>query len=309
MSSSGTGVSPENCKYLKIETKSNKRIIKMHFDSIGEVQLFLRDNPSRNKEVFPEFRSDKAAVEFAGPPLETAIEYCIGGYEEHYDQFLLFAKELETINRQFAKGHQTETSFVGQRPNVPAYVAGAPKTMYRTKRVEEKKAINIFMNVTYSIKETEKQIQYRGIIALNLIKILEQNNYIVNFRLFEITGVPGEVFICEVVLKKPGEQLNSRLCYYPLCGKGFVRRVLARIKESMPFKGKWGLGYGSVLGEQSAREHMHIGFNDLYIGTPTEMGIRGENIYEDADAFMEKLKLHDKIVLPSYKKEKESTTN
>lgn len=297
-------VSPENCKYLTIDRVDSTRIIKMHFDSIGEVQLFLRDNPKRNREVFTEFRSEKATVEFAGPPLNKAIEYCIGGYEERYDQFLHFAKELETINRQFAKGHQTETSFVGQRPNVPAYVAGAPKTMYRTKRVEEKKAINIFMNVTYSVKETEKQIQYRGIIALNLIKILEQNNYIVNFRLFEITGVPGEVFICEVVLKKPGEQLNSRLCYYPLCGKGFVRRVLARIKESMPFMGKWGLGYGSVLGKESAKRHMNIGPHDLYIGTPTEMGIRGENIYEDADAFMEKLNIQDKIVLPNYKKEK-----
>lgn len=298
-----SGVSPETCRFLKIETIDNARVLKMHFDSIGEVQYFLKDNPSRNETVFVEFKSEKASEEFAGPPLKQAIEYCIGGYEERYEQFLSFARELETINRQFARGRHTETSFVGQRPNVPAYVAGAPKTMYRTKRFEEKKVINIFMNITYSMSETEAQIQYRGIITLNLIRILEQNNYIVNFRLFEITNMRNEVFICEVVLKKPGEQLDSRLCYYPMCGKGFVRRVLARIKESMPFCQKWGLGYGSVLPEKTARRFMNIRENDLYIGTPTEMGISGKNIYEDADAFMEKLGLQDKIVLPSYKKE------
>ncbi len=264
----------------------------MTFDSIGEVQLFLSGNPDRNSEKFGDYKSETAEESFAGPPLQKAIEYCVCGYEERYQQFLEFARQLETVNRQLASDYYVEKSFVGQRPNVPAYVAGAPKTMYRTKRVKQKKAINLYMNVTCSSVETEDQ------------------NYIVNFRLFEISKFKNELFICEVNLKKPGEKLNARMCYYPMCGKGFVRRVIARIKESVPFNEYWGYSYGSVLDEESSKSVMNVGPNDIYIGTPTEMNVKGLNIYEDADAFLAKLGIEDKITLPKYvSDEKEEVGN
>ena len=115
--------------------------------------------------------------------------------------------------------------------------------------------------------------------------------------------VREEVFICEVVLKKPGDKLDYRRCYYPMCGKGFVRRVLARIKESMPFTANWGFSYGTVLNEEKARTLMNISDNDIYIGSPTDMNIKGHNLYEDTDAFLAKLGLGDKIVIPSYLEE------
>lgn len=306
MAASG-GVTPSDCRYLSIEKIENATIVyKMHFNSVGEVQLFLRDDPPRNVAIFPEYKSETADPTFAGPKLEQAIAYCIGGYEERYDQFLEFAHQLETINTRFATGRQVEKSFVGQRPNVPAYVAGAPKTMYRTKRAVEKKVINIYMNVTYPAGASEEQIQYRGIITLNLIRILERNDYIVNFRLFEISMIRGEIFVCEVVLKKPGDKLDSRMCYYPMCGKGFVRRIMARIKESMPFKGNWGFSYGSVVTEDKAKAIMNISNDDIYIGAPKDMNIKGRNLYEDTDAFLSKLGIEDKIVIPKYRAEKES---
>ena len=40
--------------------------------------------------------------------------------------------------------------------------------------------------------------------------------------------------------------------------------------------------------------------NDIYIGSPSEMNIRGESIYEDADAFLKKINIGDKIVIPNY---------
>lgn len=294
------GVTPETCRFLQIKKRGNAVIYHMQFQSVGEVQFFLRDDPPRNRQVFAEFKSETADTEFAGPKLPQAIEYCIGGYMEQYDQFLAFSKQLETVNTRFTNGYQVEHSFVGQRPNVPAYVAGAPKTMYRTKRAVEKKCINLFMNVTYASSVTPEQIQYRGIIVLNLISILEQNGYIVNFRLFAISHVRNEIFLCEVTLKKPGDKLDSRMCYYPMCGKGFVRRIMARIKESMPFKANWGIGYGNVLPEEQAREYLQLKEGDLYIGSPDEMNIKGKNIYVDADAVIDKLGIRQHIVLPSY---------
>ena len=296
----GTGVSPEECRYLKISESKNLTVYRMYFGSIGEVQSFLFSNPDINSEIFYEQKSKTSSTSFAGAPLSTAIHYCIGGYSENYDQFLNMARQLERVNKKKVKVRKTVTSFVGQRPNVPAYIADAPKNMYRIEKSEEKKVKRIWMKVTYEASTTEAQIRNRGIIALNLISLLEMNNYIVDFKLFEVCNVDSEVFVCEVDLKKPGQRLMPRLCYYPMCGKAFVRRVLCRIKESMPFKCGWGLSYGVVLSEEYTRMVMDIPDGDIYIGSPSEMNIKGEDIYEDADAFLEKIGIGDKIVIPKY---------
>ena len=296
----GTGVQPEDCKYFTLSNRGNLTEYKMYFDSIGAVQTFLAGDPDINSEVFYELKSRTASVEFAGAPLPDAINYCIGGYSDNYDQFLSLAKQLEQVNKKNVRVRKTVTSFVGQRPNVPAYIAGAPKNMYRLDKTEEKKLKRIWMKVTYEASTTEEQIRNRGIIALNLINLLEMNNYMVDFRLFEVCSVDDEVFRCEIELKKPGQRLFPRLCYYPMCGKAFVRRVLCRIKESMPFKGGWGLSYGVVVNEKVTRMLMDIGDEDIYIGSPSEMNISGEDIYVDADAFLDKIGISDKIVLPVY---------
>ena len=299
----GRGVSPEECRYLKITERDKLTEYKMYFGSIGEVQNFLVKNPDINSEIFYEQKSRTASDSFAGAPLETAINYCLGGYSENYDQFLELAKQLEQVNKKSVKVRKTVTSFVGQRPNVPAYIAGAPKNMYRLEKTEEKKLMRIWMKVTYEVSTTEEQIRNRGIIALNLINLLEMNYYMVDFRLFEVCTVDNEIFRCEIELKKPGERLFPRLCYYPMCGKAFVRRVLCRIKESIPFKCGWGLSYGMVMNEQLTKMIMDIQDGDIYIGSPSEMDIKGENIYKDADAFLKKIKIADKIVIPVYEDE------
>lgn len=299
----GLGVSPDESKYLEIIENKNLTVYKMYFNSIGEVQRFLSSNPDINTEIFYEQKSKSASNDFAGAPLNLAINYCLGGYSENYEQFLELAKQLEHVNKKKVKVRKTITSFVGQRPNVPAYIAGAPKNMYRLERTEEKKLVKVWMKVTYEASTTEDQIINRGIIALNLINLLEMNNYMVDFRLFEVCNVDSEIFRCEIELKKPGQVLMPRLCYYPMCGKAFVRRVLCRIKESMPFKAGWGLSYGVVLNEDYTRRIMDINDPDIYIGSPSEMNIRGEDIYEDADAFLDKIGIADKIVLPKYSDE------
>ena len=296
----GTGVSPEECRFLEISGSKNLRQFKMSFNSIGEVQTFLMADPDINTNIFYEQKSRTASESFAGAPLEDAINYCIGGYSDRYDQFLSLSKQLEAVNKKNVKVRKTITSFVGQRPNVPAYIAEAPKNMYRLERTEEKKLKRIWMKVTYEATTNEDQILNRGIIALNLIKLLEMNNYMVDFRLFELCSFERELFRCEIELKKPGQMLYPRLCYYPMCGKAFVRRILCRIKESMPFECGWGMGYGVVLNEEHTRRIMEIKDSDIYIGSPSEMNITGENIYTDVDTFLKKLNLDGKIRVPAY---------
>ncbi|MBO5424303.1 MAG: hypothetical protein J6A25_02190, partial [Lachnospiraceae bacterium] len=60
------------------------------------------------------------------------------------------------------------------------------------------------------------------------------------------------------------------------------------------------MSYGQVLSEKQTRIIMDIPEDDILINAPDEMGIKGENIYEDADAFLEKINLSKEIAIPKY---------
>ena len=50
----GTGVSPEECRFLEISGSKNLRQFKMSLNSIGEVQTFLMADPDINTNIFYE---------------------------------------------------------------------------------------------------------------------------------------------------------------------------------------------------------------------------------------------------------------
>ena len=296
----GLGVTTDECRYLSFRTIGQLKAYCLFFESMGEIELFLKSNPDMNKRSFPTMMSEKADVGFAGPPLADAIGYCTGGYEEGMEEFMLLSNQLESVNRQSYRQRKTEPAFVGSRPNVPAYIAGAPKNMYRLTKTVEKKVIRIYMNIAYSRNTTEEQIRTRGILTLNLVRVLEQNNYIVDLRVFEASSEYNELFLCEVMLKRPGQMLDPGKCYYPMCGRSFLRRVISRLKESMPFQGSWGMTYGKVASEELVKAAESIPASSIFIGTPQSMGITGKNIKKDADAFLARIHLSDKIYVPQY---------
>ncbi len=265
--------------------------------------MFLKSDPDVNKRVFYSQQSFKAPTEFAGEPLPVAIEYCIGGYEKDFEIFVQLKKNIDRVNIRHVQTRKVRPSVVGSRPNVPAYVAGAPKSMYRMDRVKEKKFVTIYINLAYANDTTEAQIRNRGILTLNLIKILENNDYGVELKVFEVSMVGSEVFAATIGIARPGEALNIKKCYYPLCSKEFLRRIMSRIKESVPFRENWNMGYGKLLPDNQSRIIMDIPEDAIMISSPDEMGIEGNDIYEDADRFLEKLNLDKKIIVPNYVRE------
>ena len=289
-------------KYVSKEIIDDIAVFRMHFKSLNELEMYLKSDPEVNSKVFNSQKSIYMPEDFAGEPLDVAIDYCHGGYQKNLDMFMKLKKEIDSVNVKYSNNRKTVTSVVGSRPNVPAYVAGAPKTMYRMERVKEKKFVDIYMNIAFSGHTTEEQIRNRGILTLNLVNVLESHDIGVNLHVFEACYVEKEVFIVEVVLKKPGELLNIGKCYFPMCSKEFLRRVLLRVKESVPFLGKnWGISYGAVLDEERTRKYLGVGKNQIMILSPQAMGIKGSDIYEDADAFISKLDLGDEISFPKYK--------
>lgn len=294
------GVDPNDCRFLRMHERGRMKIYDLYFESIGAVELFLASDPPVNTYIYTSQASITASEEFAGPPLDQAVAYCVGGYNDSYPEFLQMSALLRSADTMRVPVRCVEPAFVGHRPNVPAYIADAPKNMYRTRRIAAKKVINVFMQVTFDRATTDTQILHRGILTLNLIRLLEENGYIVRFRVFEVSSVYDEVFKCEVVLKQTSEKLDPRKCYYPMCGKGFIRRVMIRIKESMPFNENWSLSYGIVTPTKFTKNLIEVGPNDIYIGTPKEMGIRGANLFDDANSFLKNAGLDKHIKIPHY---------
>ncbi|MBQ7944022.1 MAG: hypothetical protein IJ326_08185 [Lachnospiraceae bacterium] len=303
------GVRPEECPFLTIERAEQNYIYRAAFPSLSQLYLFLSSNPTLNNFTFATQKSMTFSEAFAGEPLDIAIDYCLGGYEKDFSMFIKLKRDIDRVNLRHVPSRRPRPSVVGSRPNVPAFVAGAPLSMYRMDRVKPKKLITVYINLAYNNNTTEAQIRNRGILTLNLIKLLENNDYIVNFKVFEICAVHNEIFVVNIGLKKPGELLDVKKCYYPLCGKEFLRRVISRVKESMPFREKWHMTYGQLVNEQLARELMDIPEDAILISDPDSMQIYGENIYADADAFLEKLHLSEMISVPNYTQESKEHKN
>ncbi|MBE5944922.1 MAG: hypothetical protein E7258_08425 [Lachnospiraceae bacterium] len=294
------GISEDTCPFFKIEERGNLTIYKMNFKSLSGLHLFLNENPVVNNNIFYTLRSEKGSEKFAGAPLFEAIGYLIGGYLKDFEMFVKLKKEIDKVNIKYENTRKVRPSVVGSRPNVPAFIAGAPKTMYRVDRAKEKRFVDIYINIAYDNNTTEAQIRNRGILVLNLVKLLESHDYGVNLKVFEACMVGGEAFCATVGLKQPGELLNEKKCYYPMCGKEFLRRIMARVKESMPFKENWHMSYGQVLNESQTRIIMDIPEDAIFINSPKDMDILGENIYEDADRFLDKINLTKEIEVPRY---------
>ena len=68
----------------------------------------------------------------------------------------------------------------------------------------------------------------------------------------------------------------------------------------MPFEGNWHFSYGTVLNTIQTRIVMNIPEDAILINSPDEMGIQGDDIYKDADAFFEILGLKKHIAIPRY---------
>ena len=62
------------------------------------------------------------------------------------------------------------------------------------------------------------------------------------------------------------------------------------------------MGYGCGLPKELLQKVLNIGDNKILIRSPIEMGLKGKNIFEDADIFFEDLHLSDNIYIPQRKR-------
>ena len=287
-----------NLSGLRIYKKDLMKIYRVSFNNMSELYMYLKEEPEVNREIFKKQASISTDVSFAGLSYDWALEYCLGGYTNDYNVALEMQKSLERCVPIKHHSCLYEKAFAGSHPNVPAYIADSPKAMFRRKRDEEKKFCTVYFNLACPVKTTKRAILHRGALALSLIKLLEAEGMGVDLRVFMSVYVQDEIFLFEISLKSPQELLNAKKCFYPLCSREFVRRIVIRVMESVPFRApSWYPNYGMSLSSIQFRRLFDIPDTDYLISTPEEMGITGEKLFTDGANMFENMGLDENIVI------------
>ena len=267
-----------------------------NFPNIISFYEYLKSNPRINPIFVGKRSSLSIDRRFYGTSLSDAIQYLVAGYNKDFEQFLELKKELDSKIIVSPNVPRYQKTSVGSRIHIPSAIAGSPNYMIKPGRREELKFINVHFNLSYSYRTKKELITNRGLIALNLIDLLQSNNYRVNLSAFEIATYGDEVIYINIGLKNFENSINVSNCYYAFTAKEFCRRLLFYCLETMYVKNEWYINYGNTVGSAKIRELLKIPENDIVFGPPQEMGIT-KQLHQSVKNVFKKINLDQYISL------------
>lgn len=273
----------------------NYKDFALYISEFKDLNSFLQSITDENiNDIFVHrFASVNESFDFTQTSsFKEAWDLCRFSWDEGFDNFYNLFRKVKYI---FTKDYVTERDFlpVGYLPNIPRYLKGIPTNMYTYKKVEATKMLNIYMQTDYNSYQTKEQIINRGVLTLNLINYLESNSIKVNFLLISASIQNNEIAMIKIPLKNAYERLNLKKCYFPLVHPSFLRRLCFRAEELMPLTDEdWANGYGRTLSFKEVDDILkQESFNTdyIYISTPEELNIYGENLLDDLENFIDSL--------------------
>ncbi len=283
--------------------ENGKTIYNLRFANLTDLHDYLAQNPRVNRRVFERQASLNPDFNFYGESLDKSIEYCISGYRDGFENFLVANDKLKETTKELSDNRVLTRTMYGGMPLSALVAAGVPDCMLRYDRDTKSTVRNIYFNLAYPAYTSTSRIINRGLATLYIIQALEAKGEMINFKAFELSECSDEIVNIEINLKKPGDLfLDIEKCYFPIKGKEFLRRVLFRVLESSTVTDSyWGEGYGSPVNEDGIRDFFKISSKDLVISYPSEMGIDGDNIYDDTITLIERLGLQSEFNIPKIK--------
>lgn len=288
-------------KFSLVKLNEYETLYKYNFSNLNDLYNYLKSNPTVNTRIFRKQASLKNDTDFSGVPLTEATEYLKGGYNIDFDKFDMATRSIRKIGYEDVDSRKLVLSQHGGVYLSPLVAAGVPNCMVKYERDTNPKHITIYFQLGYSWMTTPTQVFNRGIATINLIQSLEDKGYIVDLKVFELSECDNEYIDLSVNIKQVDELLNITKCYYPLVSKEFLRRLLFRVLESTPVNSSWSQGYGSSLNSDEIRKFYKLKEKDLIIAPPIEIGIRGEDIFEDTVSLFENLNLDTEFDLTKLK--------
>jgi len=120
--------------------------------------------------------------------------------------------------------------------------------------------------------------------------------YRVNLKFYEIAKVGNQILYIDMILKSAGERINLQKFYFAFCNPSFLRRIILRVKETTPGLDRlWRNSYGYCMDKTEIKKILGIEENNIFINWPQQMGVKGENIEEDIENFLNRIILGDYI--------------
>lgn len=131
---------------------------------------------------------------------------------------------------------RTTRDYCGYRPNVAAYLAGQPKSMYRKTKVEHKvKAISIVYDCTMNGSTSAETLGKAGETLLSMVYFLEMSGYRVNLYISPFASKSGSNrAVSTITLKEWKQPLDMLKLSFPLCNPSMFRRFGWRWAETSP---------------------------------------------------------------------------
>ena len=288
----------------EIFKRNDNTIYNIRFANLTDLHDYLQSNPKVNRDVFMKQASLNDDYDFYGEPLEKAIAYCSDGYNEGFENFLEANNELQQASREISDNRKLVRSLYGGIPLAPLVAMGVPDCMLKYDRGNKSTVRNIYFNLGYPAYTSTSEIVNRGLATLYIVQAFEAKGDLVNFRAFELSSCDDEIVNIELNLKKPGDLfLDVQKCYFPIKGKEFLRRNFFRVLESAPVTNSyWMSGYGRAANVKQIRKFFNVSSQDLVISFPSEMGIKGDNIYDDTISLIESLDLQQEFDIQKIKK-------
>lgn len=291
-------------KFSLVKLNEYQTLYKYNFSNLNDLYNYLKSNPTVNTKIFKKQASLKTESDFNGVSLPEAINYLKGGYKMDFDKFDMATKSIRKIGYEDVDSRKLVLSQHGGVYLSPLVSAGVPNCMVKYERDTNPKHITIYFQLGYSWQTTASQVFNRGIATINLIQSLEDKGYIVDLKVFQLSECDNEYIDLSVNIKQVDELLNLTKCYYPLVSKEFLRRLLFRVLESAPVTTSWNCGYGSSLNSTEIKNFYKLKEKDLIIPAPLEIGIRGEDIFEDTVSLFENLNLDTEFDLTKLKQKR-----
>lgn len=219
------------------------------------------------------------------------------GWHEDFDSFLSLKKQIDKYFPYIAKKKMFHNYVCGSVPNIVNAINNLPLSMRKMYYVNNSQnIITIHYNCSYPWSTTKEQIFTNGLLTLSLIDFFDSLGYRVNLSFFEISKVGNEVIYADIMLKAAGEKINLQKFYFAFCNPSFLRRLIFRVVETTNGVSRhWTSGYGRCMYTDEIKELLGINDGEILINWPMEMGIKGENIEEDIESFLNTIVLDDYI--------------
>lgn len=273
---------------MKIETIKRENGIIFHsneFNDLYEMVDYIRNTkPNLDKWIAPfSEASDEARNKFVGTKsLDEALELCLGGYSSEARQIIDFSDQLQDAFPKLKYKRRVEHSNYGFRPDVIRALHNNPNSMYKLVRKPKAGIVDFYFNVTSPKKVSNEAILNKGIITIALIKFLESINYRVNLNLFSLSFSSNEFIYTSVILKAPGQLLDTNTCSFPMTHPSFNRRMCFAVNERIDVINKSGwTGYGRPCDREVTIEVLNLDKNAIVLDSPIDLEVSGKDLIED----------------------------